>query len=72
LFFPIANAEASTIEGNGTTDAELRAAAEGIQDLATHMSAEIDGVAIRNLDAYRVQSPLYTFGPLPDHNIPQN
>ena len=71
LFFPIANAEASTIEGNGTTEAELCAAAKVFQDFATNMSGEIDGVAIRNLDAYRVQSPLYTFGPLPDNNIPQ-
>jgi hypothetical protein len=72
LFFPIVNAEASTLEGNGTSDAELRAAVQSFQDLATNMSAEVDGVAIRNLDAYRAQSPLYTFGPLPDHNIPQN
>jgi len=71
LFFPIANAEASTIEGNGATEAELRAVAQSFQDVATNLSAEVDGVAIRNLDAYRVQSPLYTFGPLPDNNVVQ-
>jgi hypothetical protein len=72
LFFPVANAEASTLEGNGTTDAELRAAAKSFQDLTTNMSAEIDGVPVRDLGAYRVQSPLYTFGPLPANNVLQS
>jgi|GEM_PF-270595 len=72
LFFPVANAEASTLEGNGTTDAELRAAARSFQDLTTNMSAEIDGTPVRDLGAYRVQSPLYTFGPLPDNNVLQS
>ena len=71
LFFPIANAEASTMEGNGETLAELSAAAKGFQDLATNMSCEIDGVPVKDLDSYRVQSPPYVFGPLPENNIPQ-
>ena len=68
LFFPVANAEASTVEGNGTTDAELRAAAQSFQDLTTNMSAEVDGRSIANLGQYRVQSPLFTFT-LPDNNV---
>src|SRR5207253_9640148 len=40
LFFPILNSEASTAEGNGTTEAELRATAQFFQDFAGSMSAE--------------------------------
>jgi hypothetical protein len=69
LFFPIANQEASVLEGNGITYEELSAAAKMFQDLVTNMSAEIDGVAITHLDDYRVQSLLYEYGPLPDNNI---
>ncbi|HET9232721.1 MAG TPA: hypothetical protein VFP10_01115 [Candidatus Eisenbacteria bacterium] len=72
LFIPIINAEASTLEGNGTTEAELRAAAQSFQDLAQNLWCEVDGYVIRDLDAYRVQSPLYTFGPLPDNNLFQS
>jgi hypothetical protein len=72
LFFPVANAEASTIEGNGATDAELRSAAEFFQDFVQNLSCEVDGKSIEGLDGYRVQSPLYTFGPLPDNNILQS
>jgi hypothetical protein len=70
LFFPVGNAEASTAEGNGTTEAELRAAAQMFQDLATNLSCEIDGREVEDLDAYRVQSPLFTFT-LPDNNVLQ-
>ncbi len=69
LFFPITNSEASTLEGNGTTDAELRAAAQGFQDSAQNNSAELDGVSVSNIDSYRVASPLSQYGPLPDNNI---
>lgn len=53
IFFPVANAEASTLEGNGNTFDELSAAAKGFQDGFTVMSAEIDGVSIKNLNNYR-------------------
>lgn len=73
LFFPILNAEASRIENNGTTEPELRAAAVAIMDMALTpprlLSCEIDGRPVRNLFGYRAQSPLFTFGPLPDNNI---
>jgi hypothetical protein len=72
FFVPVANAEASTVEGNGTTDAELRAAAKSFQDDAANMSAQVDGVAVQDLGAYRVQTPLFTFGPLPDNNVLQS
>lgn len=69
LFVPILDAECSTAEGNGTTDAELRACAQGFMDLGSGLSCDIDGVSVENLNAYRVQSPLFTFGPLPAGNI---
>ncbi len=72
LFFPVANAEASTVEGNGTTFAQLGAAAKGFQDSFETMSCEIDGRPVKDLSSYRVQSPLFVFGPLPDDNVIQS
>ena len=69
LFFPILNAEASTAEGNGTTEAKLRASAQAAVDGTTSLQATIDGRPIENLASYRVQSPLFTYGPVPDNNI---
>ncbi len=69
LFFPIIDAECATAEGNGTTDAELRACASGLIDHARGLAAEIDGVPVNNLAAYRKQSPLFTWGPLPPNNV---
>jgi hypothetical protein len=74
LFIPLVNAEASTVEGNGTTDAELREAAKGFADSIDPASlfAQVDGKSLTGLAGYRVQSPLYTFGPLPDNNVLQS
>jgi hypothetical protein len=71
LFFPVLDSECSTLEGNGTTDAELRACAAFWASFATGLSCEVDGKAVEKLEAYRVQSPLYTFGPLPEGNVLQ-
>ena len=71
LFFPIVNVECSTLEGNGATEAALRACANGwINDnlaVAT-LSATIDGVPVQNLGSYRAESPLFTFT-LPPGNV---
>jgi len=72
LFFPIIDAECATAEGNGTTDAELSACAKDIIDHAVDLSCEIDGVAVQNLPAFRAQSPLFTWGPLPENNVFQD
>jgi hypothetical protein len=69
LFVPVINAEASTLEGDGTTEAELRAEANGLQDLATNMSITIDSVSVPGINGYRVESPLFTYGPLPAGNL---
>jgi hypothetical protein len=71
LFFPILNSEASTAEGNGTTERVLRSAAKSFQDFAANLAADVDGVPIQSLDNYRVQSPLFTWGLLPENNVLQ-
>lgn len=69
LFFPIVNAEGSTIEGNGATDAALRDVAESfINGHAKGLSCVIDGRPVKDLDRHLVESPLFTFGPLPANN----
>jgi hypothetical protein len=71
LFFPVLNTECSTIEPEpftGETEAELRACAKGWVDGAIGFCT-IDGVPVQNLGQYRVQSPLFTFGPLPEDNV---
>jgi hypothetical protein len=71
LFVPVINAEASTLEGDGTTESELRATANSLQDLATDMSMTIDDISVPVGDnqSYRVESPLFTYGPLPENNL---
>lgn len=71
LFFPIINAECSTLEGNGSTEKELRTCAEGLINPVTSVAAEIDWLPIQSPQAYRVSSPLFTFGPLPEDNVLQ-
>jgi len=71
LFFPLWDAEASTIEGYGETEEELRAVAQFLADLIVPESlyCEVDGRAVQNLAEYRAQSPLFTIGPLPENNV---
>jgi hypothetical protein len=69
LFFPITDVEASVLEGNGTTEAELRATARYLESHAQNMTCSIDGQVVQQLDGYRVQSPLFTIGPVPDNNV---
>lgn len=69
LFFPIIDAECSTAEGNGNTEADLRACAVSDVDPASGVACEIDNQPVRNLEAFRIESPLFTFGPLPADNL---
>jgi hypothetical protein len=71
LFFPIINAECSTAEGNGTTEAELRSCAKSLADFIDTGSlfVSLDGHALHHPAAYRAQSPLFTYGPLPANNL---
>jgi hypothetical protein len=72
LFVPIVNTECSTIEPppfHGDNEAELRACAKAFIDSTSGLACEIDGASLQNLSAYRHQSPLYMFGPLPEDNL---
>lgn len=68
LFFPVLNVETSILEGDGTNEQELRQKANDIVDLATDLSAEIDGKPVANFASFRAESPLFTFS-LPADNI---
>lgn len=61
IFMPILNAECSTIEGDGTTERELRACAEGLIDHVTVVEAAVDGRPLRRVDRSRVHSKLFNF-----------
>jgi hypothetical protein len=61
IFFPVINAECSELEGNGSTEAQLRSCAAGFGDAFTSLHATVDGVPVRNLSRFRVQSPLFRF-----------
>lgn len=67
LFLPSLNGECSTAEGNGTTEAELRACAAAQAEFIAggERRLTVDGV---ELPTYRVASPLFTFD-LPPDNI---
>src|SRR5512143_192006 len=75
LFFPVFNAECSTVEGNGHSYKQLLRCASGFMDVAKNVRAEWDGAPIAGdpmSTAYRVQSPLMTFvlpGPTPQDNL---
>lgn len=71
LFFPILNVECATLEGNGSTEAELRDCTDFFMNFVTNVAAELDGRPIQNLERYRAASPLFTYGPLPDDNVLQ-
>ena len=66
LFFPIVNAEASSLEDPpfyGATEAEQRDVATWWADhiVIASLFCEIDGVPVENLDAYRFVSPQIAF-----------
>jgi hypothetical protein len=71
LFFAIVNAECSLFESDpfhGDDEAEMRACANDHIDNTSGRYAVIDGQPV-NLDNYRFESPLFTWGPLPEDNI---
>lgn len=72
LFFPVVVAGCSVIEPDpfhGDDEASLRACANHHMDNTSGLFAVIDGVPVNNVDAYRVESPLFVFGPLPEDNV---
>jgi hypothetical protein len=72
LFFPVINAECSEIESDpfhGEDEKSLRSCARHHIENTSGRSAEIDGRRVKTLNAYRVESPLFEFGPLPENNL---
>jgi hypothetical protein len=71
LFFPIVNAAAAELEGDGNTEEALQARADFFADLIVPNSLHltIDGKDVTDLADFRVESPLFTVGPLPENNI---
>jgi hypothetical protein len=63
LFIGMIDAEASDLEGLGSTEAERRASAEFFADhiVTSTLSCTIDGSAVANITAYRVSSPEFSF-----------
>jgi hypothetical protein len=75
ILFPVINGECSSVEGNGTTDAELRKCAQDQMDLVTTLGASVDGVPVDlgpNGSRFRFQSPLFqiTWAPNNGFNVP--
>ena len=69
IFFPIINIEADLLHTPETkTVEELKKFTKGDQDSVTHLSAEIDGLKLTDLDRYRVQSPVFNLT-YPANNI---
>jgi hypothetical protein len=76
LFFPILNSECDNVGGEPPPETvpQLRVVCKSTIDGATNMSAEVDGVEIKDLDSaatpYRVTSPVFSYT-LPENNIYQ-
>jgi hypothetical protein len=74
ILFPVINGECSQVEGNGTTEAALRACAAGYMDAVTKTVARVDGMAIRLgtppfHSRFRFASELYTITFAPDNGF---
>jgi hypothetical protein len=71
LFFPLIDVECSALEGDGETEAELRECANFLADFIVPATVflTIDGKPVTNTESLRVESPLFTIGPLPDNNV---
>jgi hypothetical protein len=72
LFFSIVAVECSVFEPppfHGDDEASLRTCANDLLDLVSDVYAEVDGRSVNDLDAYRVESPLFRWGPLPANNV---
>jgi hypothetical protein len=69
LFVPLIDQESATAEGNGTNYGQLFSHSQFLLDHATNLAFVIDGQPVTNLEHYRAQSPLFTWGPLPTNNV---
>jgi hypothetical protein len=72
LVVPIITVECSVAEAppfHGEDEAQLRACANGLLDLVSDPAAKIDETPVRDPDGYRVETPLFRYGPLPTDNV---
>jgi hypothetical protein len=72
VFVPIITVECSVAEEppfHGEDETELRACANGLLDLVSDPYAAVDGSPVKDPGAYRVESPLFRYGPLPAGNV---
>ena len=72
IFVPVISFECSVLEpdpAHGDNEAQLRGCANSHIDMTSGLFAEIDGVPLNDLNHYRVQSPLFEYGPLPEDNV---
>ena len=72
LVIPIITVECSVAEAppfHGEGEAQLRACANGLLDEVSDPSAKIDGRPVENPEAYRVETPLFRYGPLTADNV---
>jgi hypothetical protein len=51
------------------SESKLRGCANDLADHIQDLNVTIDGRDLRSLDRYRVESALFTFGPLPQNNV---
>ena len=71
LFVPIITVECSEAEPEpfkGEGEADLRTCANGLLDEVSDLDVRIDGRPMENPGAYRVESPLFRYGPLTADN----
>lgn len=61
LFVGLLNAEASDLEGLGTTAIDQLANADFLADHIRHLTASIDGNAVTNITSYRFASAQFSF-----------
>jgi hypothetical protein len=61
IFLAMNTSEASSLEGLGDTEAQQRANARFLTDHAVDPFTMIDGVTVKDIQDYRVESPQFTF-----------
>jgi len=72
LFVTIITVECSVAETppfHGENEGELRTCANGLLDAVSDLAVTIDGEQVAHPGAYRVQSPLFRYGPLTADNV---
>jgi len=72
LVVPIITVECSVAEAppfHGEDEPELRACANGLLEEVSEPYAQIDGKPVKDPQTYRVETPLFRYGPLTSDNV---